>query len=86
MACRHQTCQCEIEGCGITHPQDWTPAMHIELNGHEVGGDDMADAVAHYLLSLGYPRDIPEHLRKLAESLAAKHSLPLSKKRIVTQK
>lgn len=86
MACRHKTCQCEIEGCGITHPANWTPPMHIEINGIVVGGDDPADCVAHWLLSLGYPRNTPEHLRAIAESHAAKHAPPAPEKRIVTQK
>lgn len=82
MACNHVSCQCEVQGCGLTHPADWVPVMKMAINAHEVGGDDHADCMAHYLLSVGYPRDRPEHLRQLAESHVAKHPLP----RTVTQK
>ncbi len=72
MACNHQTCQCELVGCGIDHPSDWVPQLEMSINASVVQGDDPADCMAHYLLSMGYPRDRPEHLRKIAESTAKK--------------
>jgi hypothetical protein len=72
VACRHASCRCEIQGCGLTHPDDWTPVITMSINGHEVGGDDVADCVAHYLISLGYPTDRPDHLRSISEGQAAR--------------
>jgi len=85
MSCNHPGCYIH-SGCGIDHPQDWTPTMTILINGHEMGGDDAADAAAHYLLSLGYPTDRPDRLRRMGEQMIAKYSPPPPKKRIVTQK
>lgn len=76
MSCSHETCQCQIEGCGLTHPKNWKPTMWININDNVVGGDDPADCLAHYLLDLGYPRDKPNHLRKIAESQASRWAKP----------
>jgi hypothetical protein len=65
----------QLEGCGIEHPDDWQPKVVIRVNLIEVGGDDIADAFAHYLLQCGYPRDRPEHLRKMGESMAQRRGV-----------
>lgn len=75
MSCTHANCACAIQGCGLTHPTDWTPVMKASINGVVVAGDDPADCIAHYLLRLGYPTDRPEHLRKVAESMAARRPI-----------
>lgn len=72
MACAHETCVCQIKGCGLTHPARWKPAMTIVVNTTEVGGDDVADCFAHYLILMGYPTDQPDHLRGIAERMAAR--------------
>jgi hypothetical protein len=72
VSCSHVDCPCQIQGCGIEHPADWTPTVHITVNGKPCSGDDAADAIAHYLLSLGYPTDRSEHLRKIAEKMATR--------------
>lgn len=89
MACAHKSCQCEIQGCGLSHPAKWVPAMMISINDQKHGGDDVADCMAHYLLAAGYPRDRPDHLRRVAESMAARrdHKRPRPPgARVVTQK
>lgn len=75
MSCSHVDCACQIKGCGIEHPDDWTPTVRMTVNGVLTGGDDHADAFAHYLLHLGYPTDQPEHLRKISESMAAERGI-----------
>lgn len=72
MSCSHSSCACAIEGCGLIHPRGWKPAMTIRINLVKVSGDDLADCFAHYLLQCGYPRDRPEHLRRVAERMAAR--------------
>lgn len=72
MACSHQSCPCQITGCGLDHPDDWAPAITININGIYVGGDDSTDCMAHYLLQAGYPADQPDHIRKIAQLWAAK--------------
>lgn len=74
MSCSHETCACQIQGCGIDHPKDWQPKMAAQINGVLVHGDDRADCFAHYLLQAGYPTDRPDHLRKVAESVAARRA------------
>lgn len=69
MGCSHESCACQIAGCGIEHPRDWKPSVTISVNGVVVTGDDHADAMAHYLLHLGYPTDQPQHLRKISEAM-----------------
>ena len=61
-----------LAGCGLEHPDDWEPTVSLIVNGVEVGGDDYADAMAHYMLQCGYPRDQPAHLRDVAERVAAR--------------
>ena len=73
MACTHPSCTCQIKGCGLTHPPGWKPTMVISINGVEVGGDDEADCVAHYLIHLGYPTDRPDHVRNMGERMVARH-------------
>lgn len=70
MACTHETCVCQIEGCGLTHPPRWKPAMTVVINTTEVGGDDLADCFAHYLIQMGYPTDDPARLRDMGERMA----------------
>lgn len=72
MPCSHESCDCQIIGCGLDHPRDWKPKMTAIINGITVVGEDAADCMAHYLLQAGYPTDRPEHLRKVAESVAAR--------------
>lgn len=72
MSCTHVDCACQIQSCGLTHPENWEPRIRFRINGIEVGGDDHADCIAHYLLQVGYPIDRPEHLRKVAEHMAAR--------------
>lgn len=72
MSCSHESCACQVVGCGLDHPADWKPAMTACINGRVVTGDDHADCVAHYLLSMGYPTDRPKHLRGIAERMAAR--------------
>ena len=69
MACSHQSCTCEMVGCGLDHPADWTPKVTVNINGVVVVGEDEADCMAHYLLQAGYPPDRPEHLRRVAEGV-----------------
>lgn len=71
--CSHKTCQCQIAGCGLDHPKNWTPTVKMCINGVDVGGDDVADCLAHYLLQCGYPTDQPEHLRNIAVAVAERH-------------
>jgi hypothetical protein len=73
MACSHKTCQCQLKGCGNEHPRYWKPTMTKSINGIEVGGDDEADCMAHYLLRMGYPNDRPDHLRRIAEGTVERH-------------
>jgi len=73
--CSHESCACQIIGCGIDHPRDWKPAVTARINGVLVGGDDAADCMAHYMLNLGYPTDRPEHVRQVAESIMARRGL-----------
>ena len=75
MACSHETCECQIVGCGLDHPKGWKPKMTRCINGVIVHGEDAADCMAHYLLQAGYPPDRPEHLRKIAEGITAKRPL-----------
>ena len=67
-------CTCHMDGCGIDHPHDWQPQMTAHINGVVVVGDDHADCFAHYLLRAGYPTDRPQHLRKIAENMAARRA------------
>lgn len=48
--------------------------MTAHINGVVVAGDDHADCFAHYLLQAGYPTDRPQHLRKVAENMAARRA------------
>lgn len=75
MACSHQSCTCQIIGCGTDHPRDWKPKMTARINGVIVAGDDAADCMAHYMLHLGYPTDRPEHIRKVAAGVVANRQL-----------
>lgn len=86
MACSHVDCQCEIEGCGLTHPKNWQPTMTVQINMTVVSGDDPADCFAHYLLQMGYPRDRPDHLRKVSESMAARREGKKDAQRASTQR
>ena len=72
MSCTHANCACAIQGCGLIHPEVWTPRTTASINGVVVVGDDYADCVAHYLLQCGYPTDRPEHLRRIAMRMAAR--------------
>ena len=75
MACSHESCACRITGCGLDHPTGWMPKMSATINTVVASGDDAADCVAHYLLSIGYPTDRPAHLRKMAENIVARRGL-----------
>jgi len=72
MSCSHQSCACQVIGCGINHPPNWKPKMMVSINGVVVSGDDAADCMAHYMLQAGYPTDRPEHLRIVAERVVAR--------------
>ena len=48
--------------------------MTASINGVIANGDDAADCIAHYLLGIGYPSDRPDHLRGIAESMAARRT------------
>lgn len=72
MGCPHRDCTCQISGCGLNHPWDWIPHIVVQINGVEVGGDDFADCVAHYLIQCGYPTDRPDHLRRIVERMASR--------------